>query len=294
MTQPREPVTILSDLHLGARSNWPARINRMRKLWAGSKTVVFNGDTLSPSLSRNEQTRRRVIAHINDTCQAEGAQAILIGGNSDHEITHPRHLFLAGGAVAVMHGDAIFDDCSPWRLDARKLGAARAEALAGMSEERRGTLEGRLDSALLALQKTFAKDTQRGRYAPGIFRLTLLRINWLMHWRSVLAVPMSWYRLPGLADAFLSRYASQAHVLVIGHSHRAGVWRFGRRTVINTGSFNKPAHPLIVRVAGGELTVRTVKTRKHCQLPGGLVTSLALGEGQDNHPAANQPRGSLT
>lgn len=284
MTSPCEPVTVLSDVHLGRRSNWARRIDRMRGLWAGSKTVVFNGDTLNADLSRNEQTRNQVISRIQETCQADGLQVVLIGGNSDHEITQPRHIFLAGGAVAVLHGDAIFDDCSPWRLDARKLGAVRAGALAAMSAQRRESLAGQLDSTLQALQATFAKDTSPRKYAPSVFKLALRRLNWLMHWRSVLAVPVSWCRLPTLAGAFLSQYAPQAHVLIIGHSHRAGVWRFGHRTVINTGSFNRPAHPLVVRIVAGRLALSTVKTRGHCQQPGRLVTSLELSECTDDRP----------
>jgi len=41
----------------------------------------------------------------------------------------------------------------------------------------------------------------------------------------------------------MARAFPHADLLVVGHTHRAGLWRVGRTTVVNPGSVGQPAHP---------------------------------------------------
>jgi len=268
MTSIAEPIIILSDIHLNASTDWKSYLEKLRGLWRGAGTVIFNGDTMDWSISNDAKHRREVVDFIHDRCRPDGVEPVLIGGNTDHHLRGPRHLFLANGRVLVFHGDVIFPESSPWRSNARELHVARAAALRQMPHEERTSLEGQLGAALQALRVCDRQNDGPRHSDPGLSRKMASIINWLKKpWR-ITEVMQVWWKLPGTAASFMERYAPDAEVLVFGHAHRRGVWRKGGRTIINTGSFEWPAGPFVVKVDGSTLTVRRVALREGNYVPG--------------------------
>ena len=64
-----------------------------------------------------------------------------------------------------------------------------------------------------------------------------------------------WHTLPRAASKFAKRHAPNSRFFIFGHIHRAGIWRFGKRVVINTGAYGFPFRPHAVVIHGGTLSV---------------------------------------
>lgn len=269
-----EPVTVVSDVHLGWSGPWRRRVEGLRGIWAGSRTAVFNGDTIDSAVAADAGRSREILGHISGVCEQDGVRAVFLSGNADHGISARRHLLLAGGRVLVTHGCVVFPDISPWDFSSEALEAARAAALDGLGLERRRTLEGQLQAvseALSAVRENRAPGSQdpagtAGRgfrwWMPGVWAA----------WRSLRA----WRRAPSLAAALLEECAPDVKCLVMGHTHWPGVWRRRGRIVVNTGSFIGPRGPWVVRVDGGTVIVRRVqRDQGHCA-PGAGVCRLQL------------------
>ena len=275
MTDFAEPVVIVSDVHLSARSDWRQEIEGLRGLWQRAATVIFNGDTIGSDLSRQETKRREVIDRIQTVCRADGAQAVLLGGNSDAQLDGPRHVFLAAGRVVVFHGDVLFDSISPWSRGARRLAAARVRVLRNMAPERCNTLEGQQASVRASLQMVVTKDLYdyEGITLAGRFRWIL---RWLTRPGLIPATLRAWYGIPALAVRFLERFAGQARCAILGHTHHAGIWRVGEKTVTNTGSLRGPGRSLVVQVGYGEIVVRALVEGAGSYLRGQIVRRISI------------------
>ena len=267
-----QPVVVLSDVHLRAGTDWPEALRRLRGLWQGAATVVFNGDTVSRTIAQDARRRAEVVDALTALCASDGVRPVLLGGNTDYPLTDLRHVYLAGGRVLVTHGDVILDEISPWHGRGRQIAAARAEAIGEMPPERRDTLEGQLHAATEAIARTQHLAPLR-RYGEGT---ATQRTNWYLRWlrrpRAVWSVLSFWRRMPHLAAQFITRYAPDARMIVIGHAHKPGVWTVAGRRVINTGCFEAPwARARVVRVEGSAVEVRKVVKSKGQWLPGPVV-----------------------
>ncbi len=269
-----EPVTVVSDVHLSWSGPWRRRVEGLRGIWAGSRTAVFNGDTIDSAVAADAGRSREILGHISRACEEDGVGAVFLSGNADHGISARRHLLLARGRALVAHGCVVFPDISPWDFSSEALEAARAAALDELGPERRRTLEGQLQSvcaALSAVRENRAPGSQdpvgtaaRGPrwWMPGVWAVW----RWLRAWR----------RAPSLAAALLEECAPDVNCLVMGHTHWPGVWRRRGRIVINTGSFIGPRGPWVVRVDGGTMIVRRVQCDHNLCVQGRGVCRLQL------------------
>jgi exonuclease SbcD len=61
-----------------------------------------------------------------------------------------------------------------------------------------------------------------------------------------LGIVWSWLTCARRCEQFARHYFSDAEVVIFGHLHRFGNWRFGRRRILNTGAWFKHATPYIV------------------------------------------------
>ena len=261
MTTLAEPVVVLSDVHLNAWSDWRGDLEELRGLWTGARTVIFNGDTMNRNLSRPPARREKVFALIRRLCEQDGAAAVIIGGNADYHVPGPRHVTLADGRILVLHGDVVFDNISPWRGNAPRMGAVRAAVLEAMDPRQRNTLEGQLESVREALRMVESGQTGVERDSRRILRRLYWYFRWVTRpWR-VLRVLWIWHIMPARAGAFLARYAPEAECMIFGHAHHHGMWRARGRTVINTGGFERPLRPMIARIADGRILLcKALKT----------------------------------
>lgn len=281
MTHLNEPVVVFSDVHLHAGSDWQKALRRLRHLWADAATVIFNGDTMNRDLASDEARRLQIVQALTDMCAADGTDAVFLAGNSDYCLAAPRHAFLAEGRVLVTHGDAIIEEISPWNGRGSQIAAAGAEALARMPPERRCTLEGRLAAATEAIARTRHILPARRQSEGTASQRTACYLSWLKRPWALATVLSFWRRMPRLAAEFLSRYADQARMIVLGHAHRRGVWTVDGRWVVNTGSLEGFwGRALVVRVEGRRVDVRRVVRRKGCFLPGPTIARYDVSGGR--------------
>lgn len=272
MTVLRKPIVVISDVHLKLGSNWAGQLDSMRGLWSGAAAVVFNGDTMNSNLSRDDSRRQEVVDYIRRICREDSAEVMLIGGNSDSQLPGPRHVSLSGGRILVLHGDVIFKKISPWRTDAGKLFAARRLALQNMPPERRNTLQGQSESVQAALHKTQSTkclcdsdETVLQRYIHCLSR----------PWK-ILLILWCWMRMPRMVAKFADKYAPQAEMIIVGHSHHNGIWLVGGKTIINTGSLEGPGKAMIARIGSREVTLQIIKKQKGLYIPGKIAAVCPL------------------
>lgn len=267
-----EPVTILSDVHLRAGTDWTRALRQLKGLWQGGGTVVFNGDTMNRVMAGDEDLRGQVVETITALCAADGARAVMLTGNSDWSLGGARHLFLAAGRVLVTHGDVILNEISPWHGRGREIAAARARALDDMPPLRRATLEGQLAATTRATEETDLYAPVRRHGEGTVTQRAGWYLNWFGHPRAFVSVLDFWRRMPRLAATFLERFAPNARMMVLGHAHRPGVWTVGARRIVNTGCFEGMwARAMVVRVESSRVEVRKVLRKGHCCLPGAVV-----------------------
>jgi len=267
-----EPVTIISDVHLRAGGDWARTLGQLRGLWKGSRTVVFNGDTMSRAMCTDDDLRGQVVRTLTDLCAADNARAVMLTGNSDWALGEARHLFLAAGRVLVTHGDVILDEISPWHGRGGDIAAAKARALDDMPPHLRDTLEAQLTAANTASRETelFAPARRHGEGSAS--QQAAWYIKWFGRPQAFVAVLNFWRRMPRLAATFLERFAPDARIMVLGHAHRPGVWTVSSRQIVNTGCFEGMwARALVVRVEGSRVEVRKVIRKEHGCLPGAVV-----------------------
>jgi predicted phosphodiesterase len=229
----KEPVRIVSDLHLAHRVSRIARVSALRPLVAGAGTMVFNGDTWQ-ELTRTVVARSaEMLDELRCLCAAEGCETVFLSGNHDPGWPGPGWLELAGGRIVVTHGDALMFDGSPWK---REVLAGRQQVLDLWREYPEAATD---VAARLRLARAMARALPSQEEPFG-------RRLWQLVWdaayppQRALRILQAWWRQDEAGLEFCKRYFPQAEVLIIGHFHRHGCWRRDGRLLINTGSFVNP------------------------------------------------------
>jgi UDP-2,3-diacylglucosamine pyrophosphatase LpxH len=249
------PITIVSDLHVGHPAGRIKDPQQLAPLFKDAATVVFNGDTVEMLWLCNRDKAQAQLEAIAGVCLAQGARPVFLNGNHDPVASSASHLDLAGGSILVTHGDVLFHDIAPWGREAKVLGEEHTRILAEMCESAHSDFEERLVAVKrtsLAMEMHEPR-APRGRL-PGI-RLAL-REGW-PPWRAF-GIVRYWVLTPRLAEEVATRFRPEARFVIIGHTHRAGVWRRKERVVVNTGSFLPLSGKLAVRLEPGRLEVRKV------------------------------------
>jgi UDP-2,3-diacylglucosamine pyrophosphatase LpxH len=250
-------IVILSDLHLGRRHGAAGSAEALRPLWDAARHLVINGDVAEVHHPRHWTIAARETLHLFDLCEADGVDLTLLSGNHDPFITDLRHLHLAGGAVFITHGDVLHPAVSPWSPAAGRMRAANEAALAALEPEQRGELEARLSATQHAAYAEW-NDIQRLNEEARHSTITGMLIR---PW-ALMQVIAYWNAFPQLAADFAAQHAPAARFIVLGHTHRAGIWDFDERIVINTGSFGFPGTPRAVLVEDGTLSVWRIRHRR--------------------------------
>lgn len=113
----KEPVRVLSDLHLGHRISRISEVEALRPLVAGAGTVVFNGDTWQELADSLRERSAVMLEDLRGMCEEEGVEAVFLPGNHDPGWDGDGWVELAGGRVVVTHGDSLYFDGSPWKRE---------------------------------------------------------------------------------------------------------------------------------------------------------------------------------
>lgn len=231
----REPVRILSDLHLGHSVSRIDRVELLRPLIAGAGTVVFNGDTWQELSEPWRDKAAAMLQELQTMCREENADAVFLTGNHDPGWEGPGWISLADERILITHGDCFFPAGSPWK---REVVRAR-KAIARWWRE---SPEAATDiTARIRLARDLARTYKSVEYPTG---RNLLARAWdaAMPPQRALHMLASWWLRPTAALQFLDTYFPKAEVLVFGHFHLHHLWARGGRLLIDTGSFLPPGH----------------------------------------------------
>jgi predicted phosphodiesterase len=267
-------IRIFSDVHYGDRSSRVRRLAQLRPLLDGVTHVVFNGDTLDTRPSPRPEYTVQLLAELRAWITRSGLPTTLLTGNHDPEISPDHTLELAAARVFVTHGDVIFDNIVPWGRDAATISKLLTAGLAHLPPFARDRLEDRM----ALWRRVCAQIPQRHQSEPHGLKYALhfaadtvwppLRIFRILH---------AWHHAPALAAALTRRHRPQAKFVILGHTHRPGVWRTRSDViVINTGSFCPPVGGHCVDVTPDRVIVRRIAARGGEFSPGASVAEFAL------------------
>ncbi len=244
-----KPTLVISDTHLGDHRAGGPRVADLLPLLEGVGRLIINGDAaeLQDPVTRGPAARQ--VLDLQLVCERLGVELTLLSGNHDAYTEDRRHVRLSSGRVLVTHGDVLHPAVVPWADPGRRLAKQHAALLDALPESERDSLTARLAVSRHVGHDEFMNGSH-GR-TPALLGnpLRLAAVLWY------------WWRAPSYAAAFAERFVPDAQFVLIGHSHRQGVWRRGGRTVINTGSFHWPGKPQAVLLDADELRVHAIDRR---------------------------------
>ncbi len=229
----KEPLRILSDLHLGHKLSRIGSVSALRPLISGAATVAFNGDTWQELAGPFQERSTGMLDELKSLCAEEGAEAVFLSGNHDPGWPGDGWLELAGGRIVVTHGDALFFGGSPWK---REILTARRR-LQEIWDRHPAALHDA--AARLEVAREIARELCSVEYPLGR-HLVQRAFDAAMPPQRALWMLAAWFTQGAAGSCFCERYFPNAEVLVIGHFHHHGCWQHKGRLVINTGSFLVP------------------------------------------------------
>lgn len=248
----RYPARVFSDLHLGHRASRIADVERLRPLFKGVGTAIFNGDTWE-ELARPWRARSaRMLAELRTLLAEEGCDAVFLPGNHDPGWEGDGYLELAEGRIVITHGDALLRDGAPWK---REMLTGR-EKIERLWAENTGAVDDPVERHKLA--RTIARSFPSRKHPAG--RSLPARAWDAAHpperaWQML----KTWARQGKYCEIFRDSYFPAAKVLVTGHFHCRGI-RNGRTLVCaNTGSFVVPGPAGVVDWDGESLVFRKIR-----------------------------------
>lgn len=241
---------IISDTHLGKPGGTTAA--SLRPIWQGIDELVINGDAAEVQVPWLRGASIRELDHLQTLTRQDGVKLTLISGNHDAYLTDQRCVQLAEGRILVMHGDALHPAVAPWTRHAKSL---QEQTRREINKAPENNLATRLTIAQHIGHSEFLKE----HVLSSLGEHTLQRL--LARPIEVPLVLWYWWREATLGTRFLDQYAPQAKVLIVGHSHRRGIWHRNGRTIINTGAYTFPGRPQCVIHQGDTLRVHRIVKR---------------------------------
>lgn len=247
----REPVLILSDLHLGHSASRIESAEQLRPLIAGAGTVVFNGDTYQELATEFRERSEKLLNELRALCAELGAETVFLPGNHDPGWDHPGWMELAEGRIVVTHGDGVMWGGSPWSRESIARQEMIRELWAGnqRADYDPGERMGLARKIALALKPpTIPK-------GHSVFRRAMDAVN---PPRRALEILRVWFSQTDKSLEFVERYFPKAEVLIIGHFHWRGFWTKSGRLIVNTGAYVSPHRAMWASYAGGLMRVGKV------------------------------------
>ena len=268
------PLRILSDIHYGDKASRVRSLGRLSPLFEGVRAAVLNGDTMDtrPGAAQGvtEASRQEVEGFFRST----GVPCTFLTGNHDPDISTHHSLELAGGKVFLTHGDVLFDDGVPWSQDREMMGREIARGLAALPQGVALSLEDQLRVHRDVAARVYQRHQTEKRVVQYFLRLAEDTI-----WppSRVLKILEAWRQSPGKAAALGRAHRPGARFVLIGHTHRPGIWQSPEGpTVINTGSYTLPLGAYAVDLLEDSLRVIKVDFRSGSFRPGALVREFSL------------------
>ena len=253
----KEPVRILSDLHLAHPGSTVSRVRELCPLLEGAGTLLFNGDTfeLRKQALRNKTEECR--SRLEELCGELGVNPVFMTGNHDPEISGNHFFDLCGGKVFLTHGDLLYEDVSPWS----KLIAEMREVLERIRSEYPPDYLNDLELSLEVAKRVSAETRVRRAVRAGSFRKlrTILAEAWPPQRPAIII--KTWLCSHYRGHEVRNRFRPDADFIVYGHTHRALLHEYQGKHVINTGAFMPLSRAMMVEIQGGEMSVNEVCRR---------------------------------
>jgi predicted phosphodiesterase len=265
---------IVSDVHYGDRSSRVRSLAQLRPLLAGADAFILNGDTLDTRPNKNRERTEAQRREVHDFFGAAGIPVTFLTGNHDPDMSRLHEIGLEGGQILVTHGDVLFESIVPWSQDAAMIRSKVIAALAAVPDDGAGALESRLS----AFRSVAGSISQRHQSERDPLKYALRFVGDTV-WPPdrALKILRAWREAPGRAAALARKHRPRAKFVVIGHTHKPGVWRMASGiVVINTGSFTQPFGALAAEVESNAVRVRRVESRRGEFHPGRTVAEFTL------------------
>ena len=268
------PLRILSDIHYGDRASRVTALGRLSPLFDGAGSLVLNGDTMDTRPGAAEGVTESSRRDVEQFFASSGLPTTFITGNHDPDISGHHDWEVAGGAVYLTHGDVLFADGVPWSQDREMIGREIARALASLPAPIAGTLEEQLRIHREVAGRVYQRHQVERRLVQYFLRLAEDTI-----WppSRVFKILQAWRDAPGRAATLGRLHRPKAKFVLIGHTHRPGIWEFPEGpTVINTGSYTLPLGAYAVDVTTEALAVRQVVFKGGSYRAGSMIREFSL------------------
>lgn len=265
---------IFSDIHYGDRASQVHSLGQLAPLLDGPTALILNGDTLDTRAGPNPDRTTAMREEVRRFFSEKVAEVTFLSGNHDADFTSTHALDLAGGALFVTHGDILFEDIVPWSQDAPYIRTQLAEEFKTLPQNSPIDLETRLRvfrRVAMGIPQRHQSERNFLKYAVDFARDTI--------WPPTrfLRIIRAWHEMPGRAESLLNAHRPRAKFILVGHTHRPGIWPRGEgHVIINTGSFSRPFGSYCVDLAPTRLVVRRVVERRGEFHPGSVLGDFAL------------------
>ena len=244
---------ILSDTHIGKPGRGAPSAAALRPLWHGASRLILNGDVAEVHDPQWRARAAREVLALEELCEKDGVDVTILSGNHDPMISDRRFLSIHDGAVFITHGDILHPAISPWNSYAPKLQSMHEQTLSILNPRELASLETRLAAVQHVAHLEWDHEANDPRPVGS-------------KWQKAVSIPVKagrvlwyWSTMHWRAYGFMLRHAPEAQFFVFGHYHHSGIWRMGKRIIINTGSYCFPAQPLAVVTENQTLTVYAIR-----------------------------------
>lgn len=245
--KPGEIVRVISDLHLGHERCEAPPIPELTPLLNGIHYLVVAGDLAETRVCDWRDNGLRQREEFRNFCRKQNVTLVELSGNHDPDV-QPMVASLWEGDTIIMHGHAIFKEVAPWSWEYLRNKPA-CHDLIKQYPEADSNLTQRLELARAMCQLTTPIMRREGIQNP------LLRGFLHCFWppQRPLGIIRGWLTGAKKANQFAECYFPHAKNIILGHFHRSGIWRYGKRTIVNTGAWFRHATPYLADLKDGEI-----------------------------------------
>lgn len=235
------PVCVLSDLHLGHPASYLRDPRAIVPLLGPARTAIFNGDTCELLNVQRRDLSRDLLKDLTDLCIDRGVRPLFLTGNHDPFVSSAHYFDLFDGKVFLTHGDCLHPMVAPWSREGPLMWRERQRLLAGRREPRT------LDEIVLLAKRS---EMVAAIYQAEVHESFLARIEMLSRFiirpKRILLTLDYWANVAHYCHKLKGEHRPKARLMLIGHTHRAGVWQAKDYALVNTGSFQPLSRPLVV------------------------------------------------
>ena len=234
-------ILVLSDLHLCKWLSNVGNVSQLRPLWQGFDELILNGDTEETYSSRHSAKSKKATVELIKTAEDDGLKVRVLNGNHDPMISDNHYYSSHNDTVIIFHGHAIFQEVTPWTWYGKTIASHRRKLINELGDT--------FESQLLATQLASEQSASGGKNKNKPTGLTLpVRGAWCVY-----RILRAWKQFPKLSADWIATYAPKSKFVVVGHTHRAGIWEYEGRVYINMGCFGFPSYPLAVVIENDTL-----------------------------------------